>query len=179
MCPNCNLSNCHPCCSKHHGFSWSPKPSMVARSHQVTLLLLFWDLSSATSILCTMEDLEHSVHFQKIVVLNVRRVRREDLHMPVTLRQLLRHVQVSQPAFSTQKTTVPFRMTLALLIGIPWLSSSRAPHAVTTERGTLLLPCHPLTSVSSSFRSSHFHAVRTQVQGQDISVPPNSSLPAQ
>ena len=42
-----------------------PTPSMVASSHQVTLLLRLWDISSGTQILCTMRDLEHSVLFQK------------------------------------------------------------------------------------------------------------------
>ena len=54
-----------PVLTNHRGSSCSPTPSMVASSHQVTLLLRLWDISSAAQILCTMRDLEHSVLFSR------------------------------------------------------------------------------------------------------------------
>ena len=87
-----------PVLTNHRGSSCSPTPSMVASSHQVTLLLRLWDISSGTQILCTMRDLEHSVLFQKKLMLDVWRVRREDFPMPPILRTVL--IQVFHTVFA-------------------------------------------------------------------------------
>ena len=101
--------------------------------------------------------------------------------MPVIPQLVMHRSHVFLPTFAVnpEKPLLPLRKALSPLIGIPCLPNSRVANAVTRERGTLMLPCLSLTGVFSSFRSSHFQAARTQVQRQEISASPNSSLPAQ
>ena len=100
--------------------------------------------------------------------------------MPVIPQLVMHRSHVFLPTFAVnpEKPLLPLRKALSPLIGIPCLPNSRVANAVTRERGTLMLPCLSLTGVFSSFRSSHFQAARTQVQRQEISASPNSSLPA-
>ena len=89
-------------------------------------------------------------------MLNVWRIRREDLHMPVIPQLVMHRSHVFLPTFAVnpEKPLLPLRETLSPLIGIPCLPNLRVAYVVTRERSTLMLPCLSFTSVFSSFFGS-------------------------
>ena len=153
---------------------------MVASSHHAALLLLFWTFPlllkscepwrTLRTGSCQNPDAQRMAHFDG----KTSTCRSSHSWSCIAPTSSCPHFAVNP-----EKPLLRLRKALSPLIGIPCLPNSRASNARNKRKGYPHAPMPPpFTGVFSFFRSSHFQAARTQVQRQEISASPNSSLPA-